>query len=322
MRRFYFLGPPLLCLFLIVIGSFAEHPDKVGLGEDAKKILEDIGQVGKYALALWIGSAAIKEVIAKALEESGRDLKDTIGLKLGDTGDKVTAGFGNLTAVVETALIRMKVHVQLMRDEPTLKQSDEEVAKAVSPEAAALAREGKAHEAIAKIELDTKDPRKKAQQEIAVLILSDKESDWELAAKRLENGEAASTDSFHRLSFKFWSANKVNEAIKLAEEGLALAGKSPHSETVALELKNNLAYFYADANKTDKKNEAFQYIREARQQWPLNAEILETEACVKIAFGSKEEAIAGLAQCMDVAAAKDDLTTFKHWLQRYNQRTF
>ena len=75
--------------------------------------------------------------------------------------------------------------------------------------------------------------------------------------------QAAGTDSFHRLSFKFWSANKVNEAIKLAEEGLALAGKSPHSETVALELKNNLAYFYADANKTDKKNEAFQYIREA-----------------------------------------------------------
>ncbi len=238
-----FAIPFVVAFALIAIGSFAEHPDRVGLGEDAKKALEEIGKAGEYALAILIGSAAIKEVIEAALKESGKDLKQTISTTFGDTGRKVESGFGGLTTVVQAALLQMKVNVQLIRDEPSLKESDDAVAKMVPATALTLAREGKASEAIAKIETDSADPKAKAEQEIAVLLLSSKEQDWENAAERLERGEAPSTDAFHRLSFKFWTAGKVDRAIQLAEEGLALAQRNPNRETVSLELKNNLAYF-------------------------------------------------------------------------------
>ncbi len=320
MAFFSFLWPTVLALVLMALGAYAEHP---GLEPDAKKALEEIGQAGKYALALLIAAVPIKEVLERTLKEGGSDLRETIGSELGATGNKVATGLGNLTTVVQDALLKMRFTVELKTDDQSLKQSDDEVAKTVTDQSAVLlAREGKAVDAIAKINAETTDPKAKVAQQVAVLILSNHESDWERAAELLERGEAANTDSFHRLSFKFWSVGKVDLAIKLAEQGLALAGKSPHSETVALELKNNLAYFYADANRVDKKDLAFQYIHGARQQWPLNAEIYETEACVKIAFGDKEEALNGVRQCMEAARAKNDYTTLDHWLQRYHQRTF
>jgi len=264
----------------------------------------------------------LKEVIEAALKESGRDLKDTVASTFGDTGNKVAAGFNGLTTVVKEALLQMKVNVQLVRDEPSPEQSDEEVARTVPATAAALAREGKASEAIKKIETGLGDPAARAEQEIAVLLLSTKESDWELAAQRLERGQVQRPDDFLRVSFKLWSAGKLGRAIDLAERGLAIAGRIPDGDVVGLDLKGNLAYFYADANRTDKKAEAMEYITEARKQRPLSAELLETEGCVKIAFGTEDEAIEGIKECMEAAKAKRDATTLRLWLKRFDQRTF
>jgi hypothetical protein len=309
-----------LSLGLIFLGAMANHSGWVP--ETKQLFFHELGEAGKLALALVVASLAIKEVVEAALKETGHGLKTTIASTFGDTGTKVEHGFTDLTMVVREALLQMKVNVQLVRDEPSPQESDAEVAKGVPPLTAALAREGKASEAIAKIETGSSDPIAKAQQEIAVLLLSTKESDWELAAQRLEQGRVQRPDIFLRLSFKFWDAGKLDRAIQVAEKGLAIAGKIANGEAVGLDLKSNLAYFYADANRTDKKAEAIQYITEARKQRPLNAELLETEGCVKIAFGTEEEAIEGIRECMEAAKAKHDATTLRRWLRRYDQRTF
>jgi len=55
-----YLLPGLVALVLMAIGSRSEHPEQIGLPESAKTLLEEIGKTGEFALALLIGSGAIK----------------------------------------------------------------------------------------------------------------------------------------------------------------------------------------------------------------------------------------------------------------------
>jgi tetratricopeptide (TPR) repeat protein len=345
-----------ISLVAIMIGWACDNSEHLGIPAGAKFPLHELGEVGKYALVLLIGPVLVLErLVDTVLDRSKAGLKEAVRETFGETATTMNASFKSIEGgfktiegsfksieghfyttgkVVETGflqlsdtlgrtILQLKV-IEFKRDW-SAEQEDEELAETVPQSAASLAREGKIDEAKSKIESKSADadPAAKAEKELVLLLLSHRTTDWEEAAARLLRGDVLDPSYHMRLSYKFWTIHRFDEAIKIAEVGLELSRSNVDMDFVTPRLENNLAYFYAEGNRTEKAENAFQYIQDARRQMPLNVELLETEGCVKIAFSpTQNEALDGLSQLAEAGKAKGDMSTLQKWLERYNARTF
>jgi hypothetical protein len=296
----------LISILAVLVGAVGEKVD-LRLPAFVIFLLHEIGEAGKFGLALLVAVNVIREVLAHQMTQAGEslgELKSTIETTLGRTSTSVDEGLTRLNATVAATLSQMKLDVHLERS-----WSPQEVDETLRHK---LPKQRSA----AGLDKDTL----AVEKEIATALLSGDIEQWRRAEELLK--QVRNPEYYLRLAYKFWSVNRLDEGLKLAETGLGIAGNGADS-TITSQLKNNLAYFYAEANRVDKKDQAFQYIREAREDWPLNEDFLETEGCVKIAFGTtKEEAREGVKICARVAFTKGDDRTLNKWMERYEARTF
>ncbi len=276
----------------ILIGAIAETTD-LGLPPFVSFVLHEIGEAGKFGLAVLAGVYVLREVMEKQLKEAGK----TLGETLGKVATNVDGGLTTLNGNVVAGLRELKFDIHLGRS--------------WSPAEADQALRQKIAETVPSRD----SAQAQAEKEIGEALLSTDPERWKKAEELLPR--LNSQEYYLRLAYKFWSVNRLDEAIQLAEKGLAAA---PNAPGISAQLKNTLAYFYAEKGAVDKKAQAFQYIREAREEFPTNVDFLETDGCVKIAFGTKEEAREGLKMCSRAAFAKGDDHTLNIWLERYEAR--
>jgi tetratricopeptide (TPR) repeat protein len=278
----------------ILIGAIAETMD-LGLPPFVKFVLHEIGEAGKFGLAVLAGVYVLREVMEKQLKDAGK----TLGETLGKIATNVDGGLSQLNINVVAGLRELKFDVHLGRSwspaeaDQALRQK---IAETVPSRDSAQAQDEKA---------------------IGEALLSTDPERWKKAEELLLR--LNSQEYYLRLAYKFWSVNRLDEAIQLAEKGLAAA---PNAAGITAQLKNSLAYYYAEARRVDRKDQAFALIREAREEVPENIDFLETAGCVRIAFGSREDAIEGVKMCARAAFAKGDDTMLNKWLKRYEERTF
>jgi tetratricopeptide (TPR) repeat protein len=143
------------------------------------------------------------------------------------------------------------------------------------------------------------------KQLLSALVMSKKPEDWEHAERLLP--EFGTPDHYNRLSVAFWTSNDVTKAIALAERGLTLERKGRSEDPIVIaKIKNSLAYYYADAVREDKADDARELVEEAikisesEKNHTQYAKCLDTRGYVKIVFGtSNEEVLDGVKDCED-----------------------
>jgi hypothetical protein len=176
------------------------------------------------------------------------------------------------------------------------------------------------------------------KQLLSGLVVSKNPKDWEHAERLLP--EVGTIEHYSRLSLAFWTNNDVTRATSLAEHGLALASKKkekPEEPILIAKAKNCLAYYYADAAREDKADDARDLVEEALKvsesennydqrpsavapDLPLHTKCLDTRGYVKITFGINKEQIAdGIRDCEEARRLGDDALFFKH-MKRAHER--
>ena len=290
-------------------------PAWLGLPEWTKFPLHEISEIGKFALVLLLASIPIKEVIEEESEklvdkveagfgnlnavigEECRKTREEVAAKTGEVIGEVGTGFDRLAAAAERAIPMLKVNVVV----PSL--SREEADQVLRDQLTVDAMTG-------------------AEEEVGILVVSEDEADWEKAVQRMEHERIRRLEFYNMLSFKFWTVANLDRAILVAEAGFALTDAKSDVKQV-INLKNNLAYFYAEGKRGDKRTQAYSYVQDIRRQAPEALEFIETEGCVRIAFAeTREEALEGLQQVLDAAKAKQDTSTFNRWTGRFSERKF
>jgi hypothetical protein len=291
----------LISLAAVLVGAISETTD-LGLLPFVKFLLREIGEAGKLGLGLLVAVNVMREVVESQLNAAGSGLgkiKSAIEDTLGKMSTSVDDGLGQLSVKVEAGLRELKFDVHLERSWSP-QEADQALRQKVS---APIAVSG------------TDEAKAQAEREVAEALLSGDPTRWKKVEELLP--QLNNAEYYLRLAYKFWSVDRVDEGLKLAEAGLAISNNAPG---ISAQLKNTLAYFYAEKGRVDKKAQAIQYIREAREEFPTNVDFLETDGCVKIAFGTKEEAREGLKLCSRAAFAKGDDHTLNIWLERYEAR--
>lgn len=161
--------------------------------------------------------------------------------------------------------------------------------------------------------LTAKDPEYKKLLLVA-LITSFDSARWTEAEPLLyEVGEPA---HFGRLAFGYWKHRDTTKAVSLAEEGYKRAQNITNCDAnVVGQLKNSLAYYYADlylktGQGEDKAELALRMVQEEvtrrHNETPtssLYAEVLDTEGFVRIAYGKTYDEIEmGEKKCAEAYA--------------------
>jgi len=101
-----------------------------------------------------------------------------------------------------------------------------------------------------------------------------------------------------QLALTFWKEGEIQKAIEVGQEGLAIANRDNNLEAEN-EVKNSLAYFYADTDKEDYEGLARQYSEESYNAQPKSLSRMDTQG-----YGRDEkEVIEGMHLCMQAYIA-------------------
>jgi hypothetical protein len=286
----------------IIIGAAGEA---LGVSNPfAKVLLHEIGEAGQLGLALLVAVNVIREVLKEQLEAAASTLnqtKNAIETTLAGMKTSLDERLQDIAKKIESGVRAMKLDVHLARS-----WTEDEVQQEFRRQLSAKAAAG--------------DPGARVEQQIVEAIGSRNPDDWRKAESLLQ--QAPNAGYFQTLAYNFWKVGDSREALRLAEAGLKIATNGNDGSLTA-QLKNMVAYLYAEAGLADKRDLAYRYSEDARNAWPQNQDFLETLGCVRIAFAdSKEEAEEGLQICLQIAAAKRDYALATKWLERYRKRTF
>lgn len=266
----------VLALVAMAAGAYSETAN-LNFPPLVKFLLHEIGEAGKFGLALLVAVNVIREVLEHQLKQAGGSLSETksaIETTLTRMSTSVDDGLGQPSVKIEAGLRELKFDGHLDRSWSP-QEADQTLCQSVPAQAA----------------VSSSAPAKStADEQVAEALLSSDPALWRKAEELLP--QLNNPEYYLRLAYKFWSVDRVDEGLKLAEAGLAVSDDTPG---ISAQLKNNLAYFYAERNRVDKKGEAFQYIREARE---------------------------GVKMCARAAFAKGNDQILNRWLERYEARTF
>jgi hypothetical protein len=169
----------------------------------------------------------------------------------------------------------------------------------ITPGVKELVKGGKIDEAVAKIGREEKKDDIKRKEEIAALLHSEDHQKWDTAASILDEFPDSREAKFYlTLAYRYWNAGQLNRAIEVAEKGLEFASKV--EESLLPKFQNSLAYYYADANRTDRETNARKYAAESLDSRKEDCHSLDTQGYVLISFGTtKEEIEKGVDLCHD-----------------------
>src|SRR3989304_7156926 len=238
--------------------------------------------------------------------------------------------FAFLTAIVGTIYSWLLI-IQLKEKQKVLqgftegqKQAMIDIIQSLSnPEIRGLANIGQIKEAISKLEKSFPGemvhlPENLLNDYIDILLLSKEESKWQKAWELLQKQKSPFLKSYISLSYLFWSIGRINDAIKVSEEGLKFAEMTGSQEALDLvRLKNNLAYYYADSGDPKYKTQAEIYISEVLNQDPENPLHIDTAGYIKIVFGNtKSEILQGVNLCED---ARRKGSSFEIYIKHVNK---
>lgn len=197
-----------------------------------------------------------------------------------------------------------EVDAELIRTAMTGQSDDQQVKEALN-----FAYHGEAQKAIALLENIAKANPRRKKDLLSALTMSDNEIHWKQAESMLN--ECGEPVHFNRIALAYWKtdrAKNVNHSVTLAERGLKLVheGRSADAQIVGT-LKNSLAYYYADAGRVDKKEEASKLAASELERRKLigenYAEVLDTSGYIKISLGkSIAEIKQGMSECTDAYA--------------------
>ena len=218
--------------------------------------------------------------VARSLDTALTDIKEILSNRFTDIGKAITGGL-----------------------EGALKQTILTGVSAKEPEVGELLKAGKINEAIGVLRGEAeKTPFKRADL-VDLLITSSAVSHWDEAwsvVQRMGNDTTAAK-SCCRLSYNYWSVGDLRKAIAIAEAGLKIAERQNRSDVTNLlvnDLRNNLAYFFADAKEVRNAELAKRYADEAYRDAPDDPACLDTKGFVHIVFGeTPEEVRQGLSFC-------------------------
>jgi tetratricopeptide (TPR) repeat protein len=122
------------------------------------------------------------------------------------------------------------------------------------------------------------------------------------------------------LGYSAWARGDFDRAIDLTERALhaSSSGKQIPSflNLPVRDLKNNLAYYYADKVDAEKREQAFQYARESVDDGAEDYAALDSLGFVTITFAlTAEEVLEGLTMCEDARRQGAEIVLyFKHVL--------
>ena len=153
-------------------------------------------------------------------------------------------------------------------------------------------RNGNVRAAVQKLfELSQKDP-KYFPHLISALVVSPALDDWSKAEKLIK--KYGKPEHFRKLAFNYWTHGDLQKAISLSEKALKNLQDSSDEELVG-SIKNSLAYYYADADRSENASYAYQLAESEVERRgaipedlrPLNdyEDALDTLGYVKISFG-------------------------------------
>lgn len=165
------------------------------------------------------------------------------------------------------------------------------------PELKELIKLGKIEEAVEKLDkLYKQQPTLK--EDIAVLILSKKEKDWDKALAILDEQQLGESKYHITLANRYWSVKQIDRAIAVAEKGLDLSLELNQDGSMVAKFKNSLAYYYAETANPEYEELARQYANDACEARPTEPKPLDTRGYVLIVYGkTREEILEGVDLC-------------------------
>jgi len=138
---------------------------------------------------------------------------------------------------------------------------------------------------------------------IGVLLSFNDKGKAEIAWSTLSKHGLSNIEIYMQLALTYWKHGEVQKAIEVDEEGLAIAKRNDNLEAEN-EVKNSLAYFYADTDKEEYEGLARRYSEESYNAQPKNLSWMDTQGYVKITYGkSDKEVIEGMHLCMQAYIA-------------------
>jgi hypothetical protein len=286
---------------VLLLAALQHHPLPYPWVMDLLPEIQKLAYIGFSAGLIWMFvehhleniEGKLPEKIEPFLQRLSKDLRKGIAQGLGATNSAIRSGFQDVALAMAKEFRGVSGDFLKGLSNPQL--FSKVLAAINDPELEDLAKKGKVPEAIARLDkTQAQDIAAELQKKVSLLILSKDEKDWREALAIIENNKPAQkADFFLTLAFRFWAAQKLDEAISLAERGMTLT-----TDPAALtKFKNSLAYYYADAGRTDKREVAIEYAESASQERG-DATTLDTLGFVKIVYGTtEEEVMAGVNLC-------------------------
>ena len=249
----------------------------------------------------------------KALDEGLGSTNKTLEAGLGSTNKTIEIGLQQVAAALAKAVSDFPKDIWKAFSSSQLFTGI--INSIPNPETKKLAKEGRVQEAIEQLPQTQTPDLEQLREKISLLVLSKDEANWREAAALLEKNKPAQKPNFYLgLAFRFWTVGKLDDAIALAERGMALAGNDPHALS---KFRNSLAYYYADAGRIAKREVAFQYAQEALAERPQDPGPIDTMGFLKIVFGQTEqEIVEGVELCTKAWKAGGPLELYAKHIQK------
>lgn len=175
-----------------------------------------------------------------------------------------------------------------------------------------LMLDGRSQQALVSLERLAKQNPNNTKHLILGLAMMPSAPYWERARKLLP--AAGEPQHYRRLALSYWAHDKVDVAVSLAEAGYELACRDGDpDEDTRYQLRNSLAYYYAEAGRKDKAADALllseQEVARRKSRFEKQPELsveyadaLDTAGFVKIVFGGEAEIEAGIKQCAEACS--------------------
>lgn len=318
------IGLPIIVFFLLdIISNIGQH-------DDYKIIFDIIHHLSKlfyYIALIGAGSIFLEEVLENSLvpviEESLDDLSSRLTSILRDKEI-----YFKIDGSIHQYDLQLQNITQQLKDITNSKESlVKEIENKNNPELENIKEmllRGDFNNAIKILNEMAKENPEYQVYLLNALILSRNQFDLISAESILpEHGEPK---HYHRLAYAYWLIGNVNKAVKLEEKAKELLEKNP--DTNLIDLNNSLAYYYADAECTEKAEFARKLAEEEllsreknRAKEPgLYADCLDTLGYIKITFGkTKEDVNEGIKDCEDARRLGAEALFFKHLSRAYDR---
>ena len=213
-------------------------------------------------------------------------IRDGIQQSLDTLRETISVGFGGLA---NSLALEVRLFPEKWKGLSDANVITDLLSTVKSPEVKQLLSEGKVEGAIAALDHIYIRDQTRTDEELAVLLLSKDEKDWNKALSIITEQDIREPKYFLTLAYRFWSAGQLPRAIEMGEKGLRWAKEN--DPAMVPKFTNSLAYYYADGDKPEHEAIARQYAREARVAQPDEIKAMDTEAFVLVSYGKTREEI-------------------------------